>query len=359
MPNPAPGDQHDDYGSPLASVVTSTNATYPAQPNPLITSDNSQTISYHSPTPSFEAAKSSDNLPRESYDTPQPAHNPPPNPAGQPSNDFAEPEYNAPAARPAYHPRPADASYNEVESDEYGTPVAPVIPLLSLEKGIIPPDDNSNAFEQRVPLAPVDNLKYANTASGETVEDSFEYWESPGGEASPNPLPPALASFAPPPPQPTLRELPPPNLLYNPISVADPTTPQPSPTAKTAPPTSTSRPSYSSTVKEIVPESSYSQGPDPTPPAYAQPSTTTTATQASVSTSSSETLAPIVYSYSTPAPETEMEETFKRQTSAYIPGSSVGPYIGAAPVFSQGPRVPDIWEMFNAEWGQRVRRRSG
>ena len=341
-------------------MVSSAIAPYAEQLNPQYSNPKSSDItptqiSYNSQKSSFKPAKSSDNLPQQSYDTPQPA----PNPASQPPNDFAEPEYNAPAARPAYHSGPADASYNELESDEYGTPLAPVIPLLSLDKGIIQPDDKSNSLEQKVPLAPVDNLKYANTANGEMVEDSFEYWETPNGASPLNPLAPALASFALPSPQPTLRELPPPNLLYNPISVADPTTPQPSPTAKTAPTTSTSRPSYSSTVKELLPASSYSQGPDPTPPAYEQPSTTTTATQASVSTSSSETLAPIVYSYSTPTPESENQKTPKREATAYIPGSSVGPYIGAAPVFSQGPRVPDIWEMFNAEWGQRVRRRSG
>ena len=353
MPNPPPGGQHDDYGSPLAPVVSSAIAPNAEQHIPLFsnpkTSDVIPTqITYNSPTSSFEPAKS-DNLPQQSYDSPQPV----PNPAGQPPNDSAEPEYNAAVARPAYHSQPADASYNEVESDEYGMPLAPVIPLLSLEKGIIQPDDKSDSLEQKVPLAPVNNLKYASIANGETVEDSFEYWETPDGDSPLNPLAPALASFALPSPQPTLRELPRQNLLYNPISVADPTTPQPSPTAKTAITTSTSKPSYGTTVKEIVGESS-------TPPAASkQPSTTAAYSRVESTTSSSETLAPIVYSYSTPAPESENEETPKREATDYIPGSSVGPYIGAAPVFSQGPRVPDIWEMFNAEWGQRVRRRSG
>ena len=340
-------------------MVSSANTPYGEQRNPSYSITKTPDtipaqISYNPPTSFLEPTKSSDNLPQDLNKTP---HNPPANPAGQPSNDAAKPEYNAPGASS----RPADASsYNEVESDEYGTPLAPVIPLLSLEKGIIQPDDEPKTLDQREPLAPVDNLKYANTATGETVEDSFEFWETPD-DAPPHPLAPSVASF--PAPQPTLRELPHPNLLYNPISVADPTTPQPSPAAKTSTTTSTSKPSYETTVKEIVSESSYSQGPDPTPPASKEGSTTTAylwrgveSTTVAQATSSSETLAPIVYSYSTPAPETDKQETLKRQVAT---GSSVGPYIGAAPVFSQGPRVPDIWEMFNAEWGQRVRRRSG
>jgi len=42
----------------------------------------------------------------------------------------------------------------------------------------------------------------------------------------------------------------------------------------------------------------------------------------------------------------EEDNTYKRQVKP--------PYIGQPPVFSQGPRTPDIWEMFNAEWGQKV-----
>ena len=306
-------------------MVSSTKVPYVEQPNALLYSNFKSSDNFPSyPTSPVENSKPPSSLPQESHNNPQPAHNP----AMQPSNDSAEPEYNnAPTARPAYHPPPADASYNEVK------PLAPVIPLLTLDNGITQSGD-----EQKPPLDPVDNLKYANTG-GETVEDSFEYWETPDGSPS-HPLAPSVAYFTPPSPHPTLRELPPTNLLNKTISVADPTTLKPSLTSTTA---STSKPSYVTT-------SSTSEQPSPTTTAYNQ---STTSAPASATTSSSATLAPIVYSYSASALEEEEQETFKRESA--IPG----PYIGAAPVFSQGPRVPDIWEMFNAEWGQRVRRRSG
>ena len=285
--------------------------------------------------------------PLSSYSTQssEPSHNPPQGLSNnlaaiseQPSSYSPEHQPNAASATQAYHREPADASYNEVELDEYGTPQAPVIEL----------NDKANAAEQsQVPLAPVDNLKYAHTG-GETVEDSFEFWETPGGAPGNT-----LVASIPPAPHPTLRELPASrNVLNNSISVADPPTPQPSPVAVTSTASTTSKPSYETTENEIVPESSYSERPKITTPRSEQPTTTTT--QEPVSTSSAEPLTPIVYSSITQSSEVDAPETFKRQAV-----SSVGPYIGAAPVFSQGPRTPDIWEMFNAEWGQRVRRRSG
>jgi hypothetical protein len=56
---------------------------------------------------------------------------------------------------------------------------------------------------------------------------------------------------------------------------------------------------------------------------------------------------------SPPAPPAPTEPSSIRK------GGNIKRGAGQAPVVQQGPQTPDIWQMFNAEWGQRVRRRSG
>ena len=51
--------------------------------------------------------------------------------------------------------------------------------------------------------------------------------------------------------------------------------------------------------------------------------------------------------------ESESPESYndKRQVTGF--------YIGKPPVFTKAVGVPDIWDMFSQEWGQKLGRRMG
>ena len=66
-------------------------------------------------------------------------------------------------------------------------------------------------------------------------------------------------------------------------------------------------------------------------------------------------------SYSAPAPEPSYSapDEYGSPQGGNGKRNAQGFFIGKPPVFTKAVGTPDIWEMFNAEWGQRVNRRSG
>ena len=276
---------------------------------------------------------------------------------------------------------PAESSPSAA-SDEYGSPLAGLLSSPGQDTSKPPhgtdgrpsPSATVETFrapdivlvDYSQPLAPIESSPSAADA-GEDLEgeDYFEYWEAP---TSPS-LSSSAHDYIAPYDSPELRQHSNPDFLspdapdegddapledpdqapehfYKPVDKvpnADNQSPESAaPTANS--PTTQDPPSYNSpspSPSYDSPSPSPSYTPESPSPSYESPSPTP--------------------SYSPPAPP---KSSYSQETASSNSGDRPrrrhsSEYVGKAPVFSEGPRTPDIWEMFNAEWGQKVRRRAG